>query len=106
MARLEKVLQRVDELFRTLASLGCDFTLFPSPTAFDFYLDQAKEAGGVFEEGNLDQNRGAGSCVWRIVIMNPMKEEISNGRNEKSQSGYWVRANFFDWMERPNMQFV
>jgi hypothetical protein len=106
MARLEKVLERVDELFRTLDSRGCKFMLFPSPTAFDFYLDQAKEFGGVFEEENPDLSRGATSSVWRSVTMNPMKENMSNGQNEKGQSGYWVRTNFFDWLERPNMQFV
>lgn len=105
-ARLEQVLCRVDELFRVLASRGCDFTIFPSPTAFDIYLNQAKETGGVFEEGNIDLGRGAESRVWRSVIMDSSKGEASKDSSEKEKSGYWVRTSFFDWLERPNMQFV
>ncbi|KAJ5317746.1 hypothetical protein N7508_002254 [Penicillium antarcticum] len=75
LARLEKVLIRADELYRTLAQQGY----------------QAKESGGVLEEGDWDHNRGAESRVWRSI---------------EPQLGYWIRTSFFDMFERRNMEFV
>lgn len=100
------MLRRVDELFCVLAPRGCNFTIFPSPNAFDIYLNQAKETGGAFNEGNTDLSRGAESRVWRSVIGDPSNGEALKGCNEKEKASYWVQSNFFDWMERPNMQFV
>ncbi|KAJ6060967.1 hypothetical protein N7444_001663 [Penicillium canescens] len=75
LARLEKVLIRADELHRTLAQQGY----------------QAKESGGVLEEGDWDQNRGAESRVWRSI---------------EPQLGYWIRTSFFDTCKREDMEFV
>ena len=85
LARLEKVLIRADELHRTLAQQGCEFSIFPSPAAFELCLDQAKKSGGVLEEGDWDLNRGAESRVWRSI---------------EPQLGYWIRTSFFDMFER------
>ncbi|KAJ6065922.1 hypothetical protein N7444_001575 [Penicillium canescens] len=91
LARLEKVLIRADELHRTLAQQGCEFSIFPSPAAFELCLDQAKESGGVLEEGDWDQNRGAESRVWRSI---------------EPQLGNWIRTSFFDTCKREDMEFV
>lgn len=91
LAQLEKVLSRADELHRTLAQQGCEFSIFPSPAAFEMCLDQAKESGAAFEEGDWDQNRGAESRIWRSV---------------EPQLGYWIRTSFFDMFERKDMGFV
>lgn len=91
LARLEKVLIRADELHRTLAQQECEFSIFPSPAAFELCLDQAKESGGVLEEGDWDHNRGAESRVWRSI---------------EPQLGYWIRTSFFDMFEREDMGFV
>lgn len=104
--RLERVLSRTDELYRTLADQGCEFSVFPSPTAVEIYLDLAKENGGAFKEGDWDQNRGAESRVWRNVGQNTSKSELSNAISTDSKSGYWLRTNFFDRFDRPDMQFV
>lgn len=106
IAQLERVLCRVDEIFRILDSRGCDFSIFPSPVAFDAYLDQVKETGGVFEEGDFDNNRGAESRIWRSVKIYPSKEGSTEYPDRELKSGYWVRTNFFDWFERPDMHFV
>lgn len=91
LARLEKVLIRADELHRTLAQQGCEFSIFPSPAAFELCLDQAKKSGGAFEEGDWDHHRGAESRVWRSI---------------EPQLGYWIRTSFFDMFEREDMGFV
>jgi hypothetical protein len=106
IAQLERVLCQVDELFQILDSRGCEFSIFPSPVAFDAYLGQVKETGGVFEEGDFDRNRGAESRIWRSVKIDPSKERLSENAGKESKSGYWLRTNFFDWTERPDMHFV
>lgn len=106
IAQLERVLCRVDELFQILDSRGCGFSIFPSLVAFDAYLDQEKKTGGVFEEGDFDHNRGAESRIWRSVKIDPSKEGPSKYAGRESNSGYWLRTNFLDWSERPDMQFV
>lgn len=108
MAQLEKVLCRADELYRTLAQQGCNFSIFPSPVAFELYLDRAKETGGVFEEGNWDLNRAAESRVWRSVELGTSKDEISSSTSTDGKPGYWIRTSFFDWVgwERKDMRFV
>jgi hypothetical protein len=106
VAQLERVLCRVDELFRILDSRGCDFSIFPSPVAFDAYLDRVKANGGVFDEGDFDHNRGAESRIWRSVKIDPSKEGLSEDVGKELESGYWLRTNFFDWTERSDMQFV
>jgi hypothetical protein len=106
MARLEKVLYRADELYRTLTQQGCDFSIFPSPAAFELCLDRAKETGGIFEEGDWDHNRGAESRVWRSIEENTFKNGLSDDIRTDRKLGYWVRTSFFDWFERKDMQFV
>lgn len=106
IARLDRVLCRVDELFHILASHGCEFTIFPSPSAFDRCLDRARETGGVFEEGDFDQNRGAESRVWRSVKAIATEGKPLNQAAEESKLGYWLRSNFLDWSKSPDMQFV
>jgi hypothetical protein len=91
LARLEKVLIRADELHRTLAQQGCEFSIFPSPAAFELCVDQVKKSGGILEEGDWDHNRGAESRVWRSI---------------EPQPGYWIRTSFFDMFERKDMGFV
>ncbi|KAF4200743.1 hypothetical protein CNMCM8927_002563 [Aspergillus lentulus] len=106
VARLEKVLYRADELYRTLAQQGCEFSIFPSPRPFELCLAQAKETGGVFEEGDWDRNRGAESRVWRSVDPNTLKNESSSSTGMDGKPGYWIRTSFFDWFERKDMQNV
>lgn len=106
VARLEKVLYRADELYRTLAQQGCEFSIFPSPRPFELCLARAKETGGVFEEGDWDRNRGAESRVWRSVEPNTLKNESSSSTCMDGNPGYWIRTSFFDWFERKDMQFV
>jgi hypothetical protein len=60
----------------------------------------------VFEEGDFDQNRGAESRVWRSVKVIAIEEKSLNQAAEESKLGYWLRSNFLDWSERPDMQFV
>lgn len=104
--RLERVLSRADELYRTLADQGCEFSIFPSPAAVELCLDRAKETGGAFEEGDWDRNRGAESRVWRNVEQNTSKSELSNGVSTDRKMGYWLRTSFFDRFDRPDMQYV
>ncbi|PKX96203.1 uncharacterized protein P174DRAFT_459647 [Aspergillus novofumigatus IBT 16806] len=108
MAQLEKDLCRADELYCTLAQQGCNFSIFPSPVAFELYLDQAKETGGVFEEGSSDLNRAAESRVWRSVELGTLKDEISSSTSTDGKPGYWIRTSLFDWVgwERKDMRFV
>lgn len=106
VARLEKVLCRADELYRTLAQQGCEFSIFPSPRPFELCLARAKETGGVFEEGDWDRNRGAESRVWRSVEPEALKNASSSSTGMDGTPGYWIRTSFFDWFERKDMQFV
>jgi hypothetical protein len=106
MARLEKVLYRADQLYRTLARQGCDFSIFPPPEAFELCLTRAKETGGIFDEGDWDHNRGAESRVWRSIEENKFKNELSDNTSTDRKLGYWVRTSFFDWFQRKDMQFV
>ncbi|GIK00852.1 hypothetical protein Aspvir_004881 [Aspergillus viridinutans] len=106
MAQLEKVLCRADELYQTLAHQGCEFSIFPSPAAFELYLDRAKETGGTFEEGNFDENRGAESRVWRSVEPGTLKNELSSSTSADGNPGYWIRTSFFDRLKTEDMQFV
>lgn len=109
MARLEKVLHRADDLYRTLAREGCEFTIFPSPEAFQVYLDRAKENGGVFKEGDWDSQRDPESRVWRSVEPSSSAENASADISTEEKAGYWVKTDVYDlfnWFERPDVQFV
>ena len=107
LARIEKLLYRADELYRTLARQGCDPSIFPSPAAFELCLDRAKETGGIFDNGDWDHNRGAESRVWRSIEENTFKRnKLSEDKNRTGNSAIGFKASFFDWFERKDMQLI
>ncbi|RHZ61411.1 hypothetical protein CDV55_106522 [Aspergillus turcosus] len=111
MAKLEQILQRTDEFYRAIAPKGVKFAVYPSIAAFELYLAQAKENGGVFKEGNWDLRDGE-SRVWRSVQLSCSEEEkrasyAAPSVEEKDRGpGYWVKTHVIDWLEQEEMTFV
>lgn len=133
LATLEKILVRIDQFYEAFVAPrhggddgdgdgdgdDVEFSIFPSPVAFDLYLAQAKLDGVEVHEGNWDLREGE-SRVWRSVRMTCDGEKggsssassatatatvtsdaaVASEKGQKDREpGYWVKTDIIDWLE-------